>query len=750
MINKTSASTLEAIRRKSAQPLPNNPTEAGYKASEIKNAFYKPILDKENSVLSELNRVVDEINNNDYAGVANIKNFGAKGDGKTDDTVAVYKALQSNAERIYFPAGTYIFGTIGGKDWPDDWYFGKEEEGYRDDSMPKGKYLDDGLDVKSNKIIYGDGAALTIIKAPDYNQDKRIAESPANVDYLVPSAMFDLTDAENVVIRDICLDGNAENANIESRQKAIRFRRSNNITIENCEIKNFRFLRGSAIHTTESSENISIINNDIHECVSGIHLSKIKHVIVSNNHIYDLKSDVYDELTGGILINGTPDNYTGIHTYITDNVIENATHLRGIKVYHSDNIMIKNNTISNCSNGIWLTPVKDLSHRNIVVEGNYLYHNNIKLADGDNAFAEIYAGQTSNSVFKDNIIEAANEENHAIFEGSLSGQNTIINNVVRCGKITIGETSTYIDIKDFKFFTPDGYVNILDFGADPTGVNDSTDALESARTMAGTSGKGVYIPDGKFRVTRHYNITTNLLGNGDKSILYLEVDSIGFASNYAFRIHTGNPVKIEKIHFQTNGKVLNGSTANCVIINDSSDRRSEIRDCYFTGLSGNIRAIYLSLGTHIVSNNYVEDAEIAVAASNITSNLVIDHNTIVSSTMIGIYITDCPNPSLMIIKDNVITGDSSSPSILVRTTSGAVIMNNTVKMLSTVAPYEENEDCANRILYNIMISEESPKISTKSLYRSEQDGNNLGDTGDMKAAIDRIIAIQNSLIGGES
>lgn len=371
--------------------------------------------------------------------VVSIKDFGAKGDGVTDDTVAIYKALQSDVERIYFPAGIYIFGTIGAEGWLDEWY---QAEGYRDDTMPEGKYLDDGVDVTSNKIIYGDGAT-TIIKTPDYTQDERINDD--TVDSLVPSAMFDLTDASNVVIRDLCLDGNENNT--ETRQKAIRFRRSNNITIENCEIKNFRFLRGSAIHTTTSSENISIINNDIHGCVSGIHLSKIKHAIVSNNHIYDLESSVNDELTGGILINGTPDNYTGIHTYIIDNVIEDARHLRGIKVYHSDNIMIKNNTISNCSNGIWLTPVKEIFHRNIVVEGNYLYHNDIKLADGANAWAEIYAGRTFNSVFKDNIIEAANEDYQAICEGS-SGQNTIINNEVRCGKITIGETSTYIDIKE--------------------------------------------------------------------------------------------------------------------------------------------------------------------------------------------------------------------------------------------------------------------------------------------------------------
>lgn len=301
----------------------------------------------------------------------------------------------------------------------------------------------------------------------------------------------------------------------------------------------------------------------------------------------------------------------------------------------------------------------------------------------------------------------ASEIRNAFYKPILDKENSVLS-----------ELDRIVDEINNSDYIPNSYVNILDFGADPTGVADSTDALESARILAGTSGKGVYIPDGKFRVTRCCAITTNLLGNGDKSILYLEVDSTGFNSNNALRINTGSPVKIEKIHFQTNGKVLNGSNDNYVIGSKSTDGNTEIRDCYFTGLSGNIRAIDLVHGTHVISNNCIKDAEIAVAASNITSNLVIDHNTIVSSTIIGIYITNCPNPSLMIIKDNVITGDSSNPSIWVKTTSGAVIMNNTVKMLSTVAPYQEDKNCNNTIIYNSLTSEAPPIISPKSLYKS--------------------------------
>ncbi len=62
-INKTSAETKSAIQRKSAQSLPNNPSERGYSAEEIKRRFYQPIIDAANSAITEIDRVVDEANN---------------------------------------------------------------------------------------------------------------------------------------------------------------------------------------------------------------------------------------------------------------------------------------------------------------------------------------------------------------------------------------------------------------------------------------------------------------------------------------------------------------------------------------------------------------------------------------------------------------------------------------------------------------------------------------------------------------
>lgn len=62
IINNVSSETREAIRRKSAYSLPNNPSDRGMKPEDIKKAFWQPILDVTNSSLTEIDRVVNELN----------------------------------------------------------------------------------------------------------------------------------------------------------------------------------------------------------------------------------------------------------------------------------------------------------------------------------------------------------------------------------------------------------------------------------------------------------------------------------------------------------------------------------------------------------------------------------------------------------------------------------------------------------------------------------------------------------------
>ena len=61
-INKVSSQARNIIKRKSAFALPDRPSEAGMSAEAIKKAFWQPVADLTDSALSEIDRVVDEVN----------------------------------------------------------------------------------------------------------------------------------------------------------------------------------------------------------------------------------------------------------------------------------------------------------------------------------------------------------------------------------------------------------------------------------------------------------------------------------------------------------------------------------------------------------------------------------------------------------------------------------------------------------------------------------------------------------------
>jgi hypothetical protein len=65
---------------------------------------------------------------------------------------------------------------------------------------------------------------------------------------------------------------------------------------------------------------------------------------------------------------------------------------------------------------------------------------------------------------------------------------------------------TYLDVADFENVhpaaMPAGYLNLVDFGADPTGMTDSGQAIQNAIDAGRAQQRGVWLPPGTFQVNR--------------------------------------------------------------------------------------------------------------------------------------------------------------------------------------------------------------------------------------------------------
>lgn len=62
MIHKVSERVKSEILKKSAFSLPDKPSEYGYTASDIKKAFYAPLCGTTDSVITEIDRLAEEVN----------------------------------------------------------------------------------------------------------------------------------------------------------------------------------------------------------------------------------------------------------------------------------------------------------------------------------------------------------------------------------------------------------------------------------------------------------------------------------------------------------------------------------------------------------------------------------------------------------------------------------------------------------------------------------------------------------------
>lgn len=305
----------------------------------------------------------------------NVKRFGAKGDGVTDDTEAikkaiVYASIKGNI-KIYFPAGIYRITT-----------------GL--------KFNNDNFNRQSKIELYGDGNSSVIwldsdIREPvvQFNMVNPIIHNLCIKGFKFNNNWSDDVDTisgyHGIEVIDCIYLAKIYNCSIYNvRANGISIRGTNNINIENNYIYDFFF---EGILTSVNGENCFIFNNiiegaggsfatnggkygiDTNCCDSVIKSNIIKNVDIGitvenmdkDSKEYKMKNAcLFNNILENIYSVGINISNTADETYLLDNVIIDGNYIElsgdkeiggnGIKLYKAKNIIISNNNINNCTN----------------------------------------------------------------------------------------------------------------------------------------------------------------------------------------------------------------------------------------------------------------------------------------------------------------------------------------------------------------------------------------------------------------
>jgi hypothetical protein len=214
--------------------------------------------------------------------VVNVRDYGATGDGATDDTVAIRAAAQAAAGKsLYFPSGTYLV------------------------TFTPGQRI---IPIFSNTEYFGDGPA-SIIKIKDGSNSGSLTQDL--------TVMFYCANVDNVSIHDLTLDGNQTNYTHPPETPALIYviEGSSNININNNNLLSpggDGIIVGSAGAGTLGGEKVVITNNVVSDPGRSCYVvTSGRDIVISDNLGYnafnsyiDIETDLIAEFVVNVTVTG--------------------------------------------------------------------------------------------------------------------------------------------------------------------------------------------------------------------------------------------------------------------------------------------------------------------------------------------------------------------------------------------------------------------------------------------------------------
>ncbi|WP_337100767.1 glycosyl hydrolase family 28-related protein [Paenibacillus sp. YIM B09110] len=358
------------------------------------------------------------------ASMINVKTYGAKGDGKTDDTSSIKKALAEGAAKkttVYFPKGTYLVN-------------------------PK-----DPLAVSSNVKVLGDGAT-SIIKAStkDFGWElMRVSGKDIEISNIS-------LDGNKLVNRVLVVSGGSERVNVNKSIVAnashstktssdyfsgvlsgiLVYGNTKAITIDSNEVKNI-----VAINPTGGS----MIARGIYVTTTwGKSEAAAANVSITNNYIHHIGPA--DDGDGIYYEDPNMDSGKGIDTnsIISNNKFDNNAK-RAIKIY-AQGLTVTGNQILNS-----------------YLQNNYYASGSDKGSIAPDMYSAISV-YGSNNTIKSNTISGIGSFYAAIEVGAVETVNNIVvsNNKITMGPKSVQKGKTAIRLGNINKFTIDG--NVIENG----------------------------------------------------------------------------------------------------------------------------------------------------------------------------------------------------------------------------------------------------------------------------------------------